>query len=397
MDCKLTWNFPNVFSAGETMTCRVQDGEAQISVRYDFDERPLVLRASAQPGDALELRLMEHRIELAVNGRVEDEEWPCGNRLYQPGCPLEGRVQVSPYHEEKTFLPSVTGTFANAEGWRPEEHIFVGDCMPYVHGGRYHVLYLKDRRHHSSKWGRGAHQWEHISTVDFVHWQIHPMAVPITDAAEGSICTGSWIEAKGKQYLFYTVRTVDGSAASIRRSVSSDGYHFEKDETFSFVLPEKYDRPSARDPKVICAPDGTYHMFLTTTLLEENRGCLAHLTSEDLDSWRDEGGPIFLSPDQSQPECPDYLCYQGRYYLLSSLHWHAQYLVSDQPFGPWRKLTDEPIPCASVPKGAVWNGKIIFAGFRPLGPYGGEMTFASAWADEEGKLVFEKVEMPEIL
>ena len=369
------------------LVCEMAQGKAECLLKYDFDPRPLRLCADAQPGDRIELRLMDHRIELAVNGEVQDEEWPCGTCLWQGG-EIPG-AKAEAYEEPCQTLPCVLGTFENAEGWRPEGSIFVGDCMPYVHDGRYHVLYLKDRRHHSSKWGRGAHQWEHLSTDDFVHWQIHPMAVPITDAAEGSICTGSWIEARGKQYLFYTVRTVDGSPASIRRSVSEDGYHFEKDEDFRVFLPEKYDQPSARDPKVICAPDGSWHMFLTTTLLSENRGCLAHLVSDDLDHWRDVGGPIWLSGDQSQPECPDYIVYNGKHYLISSLHWGARYLVSDQPFGPWKQLTDDPIPCSSVPKGAVWKDKIIFTGFKPLGPYGGVMTFVQATAEMDGRLVFE--------
>ena len=66
-------------------------------------------------------------------------------------------------------------------------------------------------------------------------------------------------------YLFYTVRMADNSSAPIRRSVSKDGYHFDKDNDFSIILSKKYNGESARDPKVISADDGLYHMFLTTS------------------------------------------------------------------------------------------------------------------------------------
>ena len=42
------------------------------------------------------------------------------------------------------------------------------------------------------------------------------------------------------EYLFYTVRMSDDYAALIKRRVSCDGYHFEKDNSFSMFLSEKY-------------------------------------------------------------------------------------------------------------------------------------------------------------
>jgi hypothetical protein len=47
------------------------------------------------------------------------------------------------------------------------------------------------------------------------------------------------------------------------------------------------------------------------------------------------------------------------------------------------------IPCASVPKGAEWNGRIVFAGFKSMGGYAGSMTFKAATADKSGELIFE--------
>jgi hypothetical protein len=331
---------------------------------------------------------------LYVNGQLADEEWPYGHHalaegtLTDYGCGL----QVRAWTDEKRTEPSVLGTFCHAEGWKPEENVFVGDCMPHCHEGVYHVLYLKDRHHHKSKWGRGAHQWSHISSEDMVHWQIHPMAVEIDDPAEGSICTGSWIYADEMHYLFYTVRMCDGSPARICRSVSADGYHFEKDRGFSFVLSEKYQGRGARDPKMFRDADGLYHMILTTSLRKERVGCLAHLVSEDLTVWHELDEPIYVAPDgRGEPECPDYFYKDGFYYLVYSLRGTGYYQYSRQPFTGWQTPENPEIPCKSVPKAAVWRNRLIFTGFEKTGEgYAGTMTFMEAAVQEDGCLQFKE-------
>ena len=181
----------------------------------------------------------------------------------------------------------------------------------------------------------------------------------------------------------------DHSPAPIRRSISKDGYHFDKDNDFSIILSNKYNGESARDPKVILADDGLYHMFLTTSLEAEQKGCLAHLISKDLCKWEETENPIYTSESSDQPECPDYIKYNGYYYLIFSLRGKAHYMVSKKPLDGWIMPENPIIPCDSVPKGAVWNDKIMFTGFKPINGYAGTMTFASAVNDENGILIFE--------
>ncbi len=369
---------------------KAENDELYFSVWYDSHSEPLVLKGTAKIGDDISVVLMSHRIELYVNEAIVDEEWPIGNRLFELGDDFDGasQIRIEQYCPPKQEMQSVSDVFINAEGWKPEGNVFVGDCMPYVRGEEYHVLYLKDRHHHYSKWGMGAHQWAHISTKDFVQWSIHPMAVEITDPSECSICTGSWIQHNEYEYLYYTVRRGGNLPAPIRRSVSADGYHFEKDENFSFILPERFDRAVARDTKIIKDEDGVFHMILTTALLSEKKGCLAHFVSRDLEHWQDTDKPIYISDDSTEPECPDYIFYKGRYYLIFSLNGKARYMISDHPFRDWRLPKRFEIPCASVPKGAVWDDKIVFVGFNGIDGYAGTMTFKTAIADTNGELVF---------
>lgn len=375
----------------KTLEITSDNNELTCNIYYDFKDEPLQLKAKINVGDKIDIILMNHRIELHINGYVCDEEWPAGSCLYEKGDKIESSLSIATedYAETKIEQPSIIGSFKNAEGWKPENNIFVGDCMPYVNDGKYHVLYLKDRHHHTSKWKLGAHQWEHISTSDFENWDIHPMAVAITDWYEGSICTGSWIKKENTEYLFYTIRMYDRSPAKICRSISNDGYHFEKDRGYSFTLSDKYHKSSARDPKIVLDDKGIYHMFLTTSLVAEKRGCLAHLVSSDLDTWKELDDPIYISDDETVPECPDYIKYGEYYYLIYSLHGKAHYMYSKDPFSNWIKPKDPIIPCSSVPKGAVWGGKIIFTGFKSEGGYAGTMTFKTAVSEPCGELIFE--------
>ena len=377
----------------KTLEIQALDGIATVSVLYDYDRRTLDLNGEVKAGDTVKVILYEHRIELYINEELADEEWPEGNRLFDIDNEHFPNAEISAqfFTNEEKEEPSIKGSFENAEGWYPGKGVFVGDCMPYVRNGEYHVLYLKDRHHHKSKWGMGAHQWEHISTKDFKEWNIHPMAVPITDKSEGSICTGSWISHNGKEYLYYTVRRSRGKPALICRSISNDGYHFVKDKDFSFTVSKKYHSESARDPKVFWGKDNQFHMILTTTYLKENKGCLAHYVSKDLEVWRECEEPFYIVPNGDQPECPDYFEYNGKYYLIFSLRGRARYMVSDNPFDGFEYLTEEPIPCAGVPKCAKWSERLVFTGFKVINGYAGTMTFKAARAEENGRLVFEEL------
>ena len=383
----------SVKNGRKTFEAQAFDGKLTVSVQYDYNRRPLEMSSDIEAGDTVDVVLLDHRIELYINGELMDEEWPFGERLFNHGDEFfhKNDVICEEYTVEEKIQPSIISSFENAEGWRPEEEVFVGDCMPYRRGNEYHVLYLKDRHHHRSKWGMGAHQWEHISTKDFKIWNVHPMAVPITESWEGSICTGSWIQKGEKEYLYYTVRRGNGLPALICRSISDDGYHFEKDKSFGFTLSEKYDRASARDPKVIKGEDGAYHMFLTTVLVKENKGCLAHYVSYDMEDWTEYKEPIYIGSSPDHPECPDYFKYNGKYYLIFSLCGRARYMISDKPFEEFVMPNEPIIPCGGVPKAAEWNGRLVFSGFNAIGGYAGTLTFKSATATDSGELVFEKI------
>ena len=76
--------------------------------------------------------------------------------------------------------------------WRPEGYnAFFGDPIPFFHDSTFHLFYLLDRKHHSLKWGVGAHGWGHTSSQDLIHWTTHPRAIDITEQTENSLGTGN--------------------------------------------------------------------------------------------------------------------------------------------------------------------------------------------------------------
>ena len=132
-------------------------------------------------------------------------------------------------------------------------------------------------------------------------------------------------------------------------------------------------------------------MFLTTCLVKENKGCLAHYVSYDMENWTEYEAPIYVVPNSDHPECPDYFKYKGKYYLIFSLRGRARYMISDKPFEGFTMPSDPLIPCGGVPKAAEWNGKLIFTGFNAIGGYAGTMTFKSATASDNGELVWKNL------
>ena len=375
------------------------EGVIICSFLFDFNEIPCTLSTKAQVGDLLTVRYLEYRIELYVNNKLCDEEWPYGNICIENATILFSNtdMEITPYSVCKTNLPEVIGSFINAEGWNPEDNVWVGDCMPFSHNGRYHVFYLKDRHKHKSKWGKGAHQWAHISSEDLVNWNIHPMAIEIDEQDEGSICTGSVICYNNLFYAFYSIRTMDDSSAPLCCSISQDGYHFVKSD-MKFHISKKYKQSAVRDPKVFSDKNGLFHMLITTSIRhgDDWQGCLAHLTSSDLVNWREEEPTLltevyskdFKTPWTIEPECSDYFYKDGWYYLIS----RSQYWMSKEPFGPWKQPQSPNIPCGVVPKMALWkNNRIIFTGFiSPIG-YAGFLTLREAVQCEDGTLEFISV------
>ena len=108
-----------------------------------------------------------------------DAEYVRHAAIYLPGIKPERQPAKTPH-----ISPGI-------QYWLPAGHNnWVGDVATLSYQGRYHVFYLRDRRHHQSKFGCGAHYFEHLSTKDFKTWTEHEAATPLEEQWE---CIGTGV------------------------------------------------------------------------------------------------------------------------------------------------------------------------------------------------------------
>jgi len=124
-----------------------------------------------------------------------DGEYGRSAALYLPGIRPESRRVPPPR------------TAPGIQYWLPQGHNnWVGDVATLSHQGRYHLFYLYDRRHHQSKFGCGAHYFEHLSTQDFKTWTEHEAATPPEEQWE-CIGTGAPFVLNEQLCLSYGLHT----------------------------------------------------------------------------------------------------------------------------------------------------------------------------------------------
>ncbi|NLG24005.1 MAG: glycosyl hydrolase [Clostridiales bacterium] len=359
-------SFASVRADGGALSVRITAAISDNPIFPGKDALDFVLEAAPVPAEA-SLEWLGYSVRLYAGGELLDEEWPLG------ALP-EGDWTMDCADGVRCTLSAPDEAAAGREGaftgpmqyftW-PGSNTGVGDCMPFSRDGRYCLYYLFDRRGHRSKGGLGAHQWAQISSADLRTWTLHPMALPITEQWEGSICTGSLIQKDGLTYAFYAVRMSDGSPARMTWATSGDGVRFEKSGRY-FALTDPYEPVSARDPMVFLGADGQYHMLVTTSLPALGRygGALAHLVSRDLAEWT-QLDPFIVPGYADQPECSDYFEWNGWYYLVFANFAVARYRMSRSPFGPWIKPAHDVLDTVEdqVVKTAAFGNRRLMTGF----------------------------------
>jgi hypothetical protein len=136
--------------------------------------------------------------KMYVDGEMLDNDFPFG----YPQWADKNRWKMNTEFVKKAaiYLPAIKpekkqletcNTSPGIQYWLPPGHNnWVGDVATFFHNGRYHLFYLYDRRHHKSKFGCGAHYFEHLSTQDFVTWKEHIAATPLEEQWE---CIGTGV------------------------------------------------------------------------------------------------------------------------------------------------------------------------------------------------------------
>lgn len=159
---------------------------------------------------------------------------------------------------------------------------WVGDVVAAQFCGRFHIFYLLDRRHHGSRFGRGAHEFWHLSSENLRDWIDHGPVVEI-NAQWQAVGTGNAFVFDGKLHLsfgWHTERQVPyeqtvkqlffrnlactGRTGEFRcgeigtlvpsgasYTVSEDGIHFSRADRLIHYL---------ENPSIFVQPDGRLHL-----------------------------------------------------------------------------------------------------------------------------------------
>ena len=221
------WNIQNYPSY------RMPDGtdpvlEAVLTLRsrvFDYEAREMTvgipLAVLDRPSGAHEVTLdfTGVRCSFYVDGILYDNDFALGYPISGPGlvcrlCSPEvleaslwapGQEAVQKEGAGNSLLE--TAASGGIQYWTPPYHnAWVGDVSAIWYKGRYHLFYLFDRRGHASKFGKGGHYFEHISTEDFRTWTEHEAAAPIEEQWE-TFGTGTPFVWNDSLYLSYGLHT----------------------------------------------------------------------------------------------------------------------------------------------------------------------------------------------
>jgi beta-fructofuranosidase len=158
-----------------------------------------------------------------------------------------------------------------ADVYRPGYHFVMPEDLgipgdpngAFFANGRYHLMYLYNRRQVGFCWG-------HVSSHDLIHWRHHPDAIGPGDGDEGCFSGGAFVDEDGTAYISFWKLWGD---KGIGLAKSSDA-HYERWEKFSepaipatrwgiLEIKESTGKPlflACADPSNIWKKDDVYYM-----------------------------------------------------------------------------------------------------------------------------------------
>ncbi len=326
---------------------------------------------------------------IAVDGHVDDDMLSAPAVEADLSAPRTLSPRVASAQVSVPAVPDALGRAPDArpversiQYWTPDGHdAWVGDVAPGVFGGRLHVFYLFDRRHHGSKGGAGGHFFAHLSSGDLARWDEHPPAVPIEEWWE-TLGTGTPFAKDGRPCLAYGLHTEriakdGGLPVGGTYAVSDDGVHFAK--TGRRIA-------EARNPSVYGRPGGGWE------LVAGYGDASGLFRSDDLSRWTLFDGALPFRGD-----CPSLFDWHGRRYLLQGFsHFASSPDGAPGSFVDRSDDPDAPYDGLSVPMVVPWAGdrRLYIGWLRHPAGWGGWLVFRELVAHPDGRLGMKWV--PEI-
>jgi hypothetical protein len=346
------------------------------------------------------------RWTLYVDSELLDNDFPFGYPLWT----AQSTWTINPefVKNAELYSPAITPTtkpastrkFDSVQYWTPQGHnAWVGDVATLFYRGRYHVFYLYDRRHHQSKFGKGAHYFEHLSTADFRTWTEHEAATPLEEQWEcigtgvpfvfnDKLCVSyglhttrvypreattlpaqsDYLKKNGQSGSFSSASTAGFPAGSTHAS-SADGIHFRKSQIMFHPC---------ENPSVYTDPNGKLRMLA-------NYGAKGMWESESVD-----GGWRCVNPDFPPGGDCTFFFRWGRFdYIVGGFTglWSKS---ADAPDSAYEDLVRKGLDFydgSNVPSIARVKGdRILMAAWLPIHGWGGNLLIRELIQFPDGRI-----------
>lgn len=229
-----------------------------------------------------------------------------------------------------------------ADPWRPAVHFtppegFFNDPNGLIFWrGRYHMFYLARTPVPGTDKGEGPHWgevWDHVSSVDLIHWVHHPVALEPDAKSPSGIWSGDAIEGAPRPTLIYYVPN-QGTCVAFSDDPELNVWT-PLPENPVIPVQSETDEHYAYDPGA-WYEDGVYHLLLgNRSRAPGHEGdCTSYFTSPDLIQWEYQG-PFYRSRREWTPvttdcACPDFFPFGDEHMLLMHGHhpvFHVHYYL----------------------------------------------------------------------
>ncbi len=368
---------------------------------------PLAMLKKPMGTHEVVLNFSGSRWTMYIDGELLDNDFPYG---YPTWSDINSwKIESGFIKRAELFLPGITpdkkaktSPLRPTQYWTPQGHnSWVGDVATTYYNGRYHIFYLYDRRHHQSKFGQGAHYFEHISTADLKHWLEHEAATPLEEQFE-CIGTGTPFVLNNQLCIAYGLhteriypdeqttrpaqiefikkfgysgkfdRSSPGAPAGATYSVSQDAVNFNK--TWIFFHP-------SRNPSVYTDPDGRLMMLA-------NHGAKGMWENDG--RWLVDGGWRCISSDfPPGGDCTFFFRWGGYDYIIGGFRnlWykHAAESISD-----YKDLVKEGLDFydgQNVPAvSEIPGGRFLSAAWIPITGWGGNLVIRELVQFPDGRI-----------
>lgn len=283
---------------------------------------------------------------------------------------------------------------------------FVGDVMTFSYNGVYHLMYLLDRRHHSSRNACGAHYIAHMTSENLVDWYEQKPIAEITEPWQ-TYGTGTMLYQDGKYYMTYGLHTERyvGNEPKIEPKFDKD-----KQEFIPISFYEIYNKGGLPAGASYSVSENGIDFTPSNVLIHAARNPSAYLNPKcGIDLYCGYGGEgVFTADSFDKPfkvsrnnfefvknsvmhntsECPALFSWNGYKYLIVGFTGYFRTLEpKSDDFKDASLLGENIYDGLSVPMVASFNDRRIIAGWvRSPHGWGGVLMQRELIQEEGGKL-----------